>query len=133
MTSKKKPEIREVVYEVTGYFGSNEVGDLRRAFIVAGDLQSDREHIMLFHPKDKDGSGCLELSKQNPTTGYFESFKKALYINLSVKEEKRYRAMVEVVLGSIPSSLSIEKATLEQAQLNESLPKRRAKKSASRL
>lgn len=133
--AKKKSEILEIVYKVTGDFGQNEEGDLRRAFIIAGDVQSFGEHVLIFHPKDVGGSGCIEFGIPSKDDGYYTtlSLKKPLYTNLSTKEEKRYRAMVESILGPIPKDLSLDRVTLEQEKLQKSLPKRKLNSVKKRL
>ena len=132
MTSKQN-NIQRVLYQVTNDFGSNNIGDIRQAYRVAGELQNQREPILIFHPKDINGSGSLEMALLNPKTGFFESLTDSPYINLNTKEERLYRAMVKSVYGPIPNDLTIDPIVFEKAHLEKSIPKTKTLKKMARL
>lgn len=122
-----KLAIKELVYRVRGAFGDMGDGDLRIAYGLTRDEDSDR--MLVFHPKDKHGCGSLEFARIaggtrnrpvyesdfNGKDPEKEPLAGGMYINLSSANEKIYRAMVEDAGLVIPKNLVISVADPEQS------------------
>lgn len=107
--------IREVVYEVTGEFGVNAIGERRKAFVLGSD-GGDLDTVLLFHPKDESGSGSVEFAQiKNDGQGGEPVYVSAItssnsgvsYLNFDSHTEKFYRNLVKEAGFEIPRDLTI--------------------------
>ena len=107
--------IKEVVYEVTGEFDVSPIGERRLAYTLGTDTD-DMGNVLLFHPKDKSGSGSVEFASakggQGKSTVYVSANKSSdrgvLYLNLDPQTEKFYRQLVNEAGFKIPSVLTVD-------------------------
>lgn len=130
------PTIKEVLYRVTGSFGHANEGDMRVTYRMGKDDGSDR--VLLFHPKDKHGSGSFEFARVtrdsvNRMIPIYETDRvgmkqetgaNELFINLSASEEKFYRSVVEATGLKIPKNLSLTAAE-PQEEVEPTRPRRK--------
>ena len=130
------PTIKEALYRVTGSFGQSNEGDMRITYRMGKDDGSDR--VLLFHPKDKHGSGSFEFARVsrdsvNRMIPIYETDRvgtnnatneNELFINLSASEEKFYRGVVEATGLKIPKNLLLNAAE-PQEEAEPARPRRK--------
>lgn len=123
------PTIKQITYRVNGPFGLSPEGELRTAYRIGHDAN----RALVFHPKDKDGSGSIEFcsvsndSKKRLTPIYVSDpdLGENNYINLSAADEKYYRALVEAAGLKIPKTMALADQDLSK----EDEPKRKPRRS----